>query len=186
MYFHRAEPLTIWFTADQHFGHANIIQHVQRPFRDVREMNLTLRNKWNALVGKQDVVYHLGDIAWGKPQRKLLDELHGTIHLVLGNHDRALKGNTYKDRFASMSPLLEVELPDSDAKGGKQLVVLCHYAMRTWNKSHYGSWHLYGHSHGSLSENLAALSFDVGVDCWKFAPVSYEQVKAKMKTKTVK
>lgn len=45
----------------------------------------------------------------------------------------------------------------------------------------YGS--LYGHSHGTLPDDEAALSFDVGVDCHNFYPVSYEEVKAVMARK---
>ena len=35
----------------------------------------------------------------------------------------------------------------------EQDIVLCHYAMRVWQKSHYGAWMLYGHSHGTLPDN---------------------------------
>jgi calcineurin-like phosphoesterase family protein len=52
--------------------------------------------------------------------------------------------------------------------------------MRSWPNSHYASWHLYGHHHGKLPPY--GLSFDVGVDCWDFAPVSLGQVEEKMKT----
>jgi hypothetical protein len=31
--------------------------------------------------------------------------------------------------------------------------VLCHYAMRVWNRSHHGAWHLYGHSQGESPRN---------------------------------
>ncbi len=33
-----------------------------------------------------------------------------------------------------------------------QPIVICHYAMRVWNRSHHGAWHLYGHSHGNLPD----------------------------------
>jgi calcineurin-like phosphoesterase family protein len=52
--------------------------------------------------------------------------------------------------------------------------------MRSWDKSHYASWCLFGHHHGSLE--LYGLSFDVGVDCWNFFPVSLEQIDKKMST----
>lgn len=58
--------------------------------------------------------------------------------------------------------------------GGMQ-IVLNHYSMRTWNKSHRGSYHLFGHSHGKISTYFR--SFDIGVDCWGFSPVELEQVK---------
>ena len=68
-------------------------------------------------------------------------------------------------------------------KVGEQKVYLCHYAFRTWNQMHRGSWHLYGHSHGTLPELETSRSFDVGVDCWDFSPVSFEEVSARMATK---
>jgi hypothetical protein len=42
--------------------------------------------------------------------------------------------------------------------------------MRVWNRSHHGSWHLYGHSHGRLPEPPTLLSMDVGVDTHDFRP----------------
>ena len=69
--------------------------------------------------------------------------------------------------------LLEIKLDG-------QLIVLCHYSMRKWNKSHYGSWHLYGHSHGNLPP--LGLSFDVGVDTNDYYPYSLDDVSNKMKT----
>ena len=62
----------------------------------------------------------------------------------------------------------------------KQKIVLCHYAMRVWDGSHYNSWMLYAHSHGKLESQ--GKSFDVGVDCWNYVPVSFDQVVEKMKT----
>jgi calcineurin-like phosphoesterase family protein len=57
-------------------------------------------------------------------------------------------------------------------------ITLCHYAMRTWNMSHYGALHFFGHSHGNLQGD--SQSCDVGVDCWGFVPVSLDQVKERM------
>jgi len=62
-------------------------------------------------------------------------------------------------------------------------VVLCHYAMRTWDRSHYGSYHLYGHSHGKLERH--GWSMDVGVDCFDFYPVSLRQVIEELNKKGV-
>jgi calcineurin-like phosphoesterase family protein len=58
--------------------------------------------------------------------------------------------------------------------------------MRVWNKSHHGAWHLYGHSHGTLPDDPNALSFDCGVDCHNYTPISFEQVEAIMAKKTFK
>jgi calcineurin-like phosphoesterase family protein len=52
--------------------------------------------------------------------------------------------------------------------------------MRVWNKSHYGSIMLHGHSHGSLPGTNQSL--DVGVDCWDYTPVTLEQIKRRLKS----
>ncbi len=51
----------LWFTADHHFGHANIIRYCNRPFASAEEMDATLVHLWNETVGRDDIVYHLGD-----------------------------------------------------------------------------------------------------------------------------
>ncbi len=55
--------------------------------------------------------------------------------------------------------------------------------MKVWRSSFRGTWHLYGHSHGHLPDDIHSLSFDVGVDCHDFYPLSYEEVKNRMKQK---
>jgi len=61
-----------------------------------------------------------------------------------------------------------------------QKVVLFHYAMVVWNACHYGSWQLYGHSHGTLTDNPNTRAFDVGVDCNNYRPISFEEVAQRM------
>ena len=50
----------IYFTADTHFDHANIIRFCNRPFATVEEMNETLIANWNRKVHGNDTVYILG------------------------------------------------------------------------------------------------------------------------------
>ena len=64
------------------------------------------------------------------------------------------------------------------------VTILLHYAMKIWRSSFRGTWHLYGHSHGSLPDDPNSLSFDVGVDCHDYYPISYKEVKAIMAKKT--
>ena len=189
--------MNTFFTSDTHFGHANIIKYCKRPFASVEEMDNTLIHNWNAVVRPEDTVYHLGDFAvGGGPAAPYLRRLNGTIYFCLGNHDKRL-------RFIKAYLDIELELQDHFAgsylnddkvKFGipylrevtveKQEIVLCHYAMKVWNGSHKGSWQLYGHSHGTLPDDPNSLSCDVGVDCWNYFPVSMEQLRDKMKTKT--
>lgn len=173
----------IFFTADHHFGHENIIKFSERPFESLEHMNEELIKRWNEKIGENDIVYHLGDVSLGKPDvtKDILDRLNGKIHLIKGNHEySALR---VSDRFEWIKDYHELSIEDEDATHGKQKIILFHYAMRTWNASHHGVWQLYGHSHGTLSDDENALSIDVGVDCHNFYPISYEEVKELMKKK---
>lgn len=163
----------IWFTSDTHFGHTGILAHSNRPFHTIEQHDEALITAWNRRVEAGDTVYHLGDFAWFRvPYYRA--RLRGQIHLVRGNHDR-LKAADEK-LFCSVSDLKKVKV-------GEQKIYLCHYAMRVWNCAHYGSWHLYGHSHGNLADDPAAHSLDVGVDCRGYQPISFDQIAILMKQK---
>jgi len=183
----------IFFTADSHWNHKNICLHSHRPFLSVEEMNEELITRWNSVVSLTDTVYHTGDILFRTRGREsgwnILDRLNGRIYLVLGNHDKHnLK--QFKDRFELWptgrwdEQLVKIKIEDEDAPKGIREIVLCHYAMRVWQNSHHGTWMLHGHSHGSLEDLSTSLSFDVGVDCHNYYPISYQRVKEIMSKKT--
>ncbi len=173
-----------WFTADTHFGHKKILEYTNRPFASVEEMDEALIQRWNAKVTPEDEVYHLGDVGLCSPGklRKILDRLNGKIYLIRGNHEKSAEA--CNDRFEWIRDYYELTMDDKDAFRGKQLVVLLHYAMRVWEASHHGTYHLYGHSHGSLEDDVNSRSFDVGVDCHNFEPINYDQIKEIMNQKT--
>lgn len=87
--------MTTWFTSDLHIGHRNILQYCpNRPFRTVEEHDDGIIGEWCDKVAPHDDVYFLGDLTLdADPERclQLLEKLPGQIHVVLGNHDRALK-----------------------------------------------------------------------------------------------
>lgn len=159
----------IWFTADLHFDHKNIIKYCNRPFNSVIEMNETLISNWNGRVHKDDLVYILGDFSFKHPD-KYLEKLNGTKILIFGNHDDT-KVRKHKGLFKAVYDILKI-------KYNKKTIMLCHYAMRVWAKSHFGSYHLYGHSHGTLPP--FGKSLDVGVDCNEYKPISIDEVVYKL------
>lgn len=162
-------------TADTHFGHSNVIKFSNRPFTDVDEMNEELIERWNAKIPIGGIVYHLGDFSFLPKERtqEILWQLNGTIRLVRGNHDRRIKGELLKE-FEWVKDYYESKLLDHTK------VVMCHYAFRTWNASHYGSWNLHGHSHGSLN-STGMRQMDVGVDNHpNLEPFSFEEVQEYM------
>jgi len=166
-----------WFTADTHFGHKNIIEHSKRPFSSVEEMDETLIKNWNAVVKKGDFVYHLGDFSWNKPDDgiKYLNRLAGTVCLIRGNHEPIAKCQKLQKKFHWIKDLHMIQI-----KG--QEIVLCHYAMQTWNKKYQGSWHLFGHSHGKIPTD-DSFRMDVGVDCHNYEPISFDFISSIMSQK---
>ena len=191
---------TVWFTGDTHLGHANIIRFCKRPWlrdgdvinkqgqeawvsKDVaaqrcEEMDEALISNWNSHVSKGDTVYHAGDFAFCKNTDEIMKyfkRLNGAIHLIYGNHD--------KRRMLRDVPFVW----QGDRKKIKidgQTIIVDHYAGRVWDKMHRGSWQLYGHSHGSLQDDMNTKSFDVGVDCHNYRPISFDEVKEKMENYT--
>lgn len=158
-----------FFTADQHFGHYNIIKYCNRPFKSAKEMDEAIIDNHNSVVGKNDTVIHLGDIAFLKTfeelQRKYISKLNGSHRFIRGNHDYWANNRT--------PMILEVKV-------GKEKIVCCHYSMNIWNRSHHNAWHLFGHSHGQVPG--IGKSFDVGVDAHNFTPVSFDRVSEIMST----
>jgi calcineurin-like phosphoesterase family protein len=169
---------SVWFTADQHFGHDNIIAMCIRPFSTIEEMNFILVDKWNQRVKPQDEVFLLGDVFYRisyKDALNIREKLNGKIHLILGNHDKIAKNMR---GWASVSESFEYKTTVKDID---LTIFLNHYAHYTWPHSYQDyHWHLYGHSHGQLPENPFYPSFDCGVDSWDYYPISLQQVIEKI------
>lgn len=52
----------VYFIADAHFGHANIIRYCGRPFESVEKMDAAMLENWRRRVREDDTVYVLGDL----------------------------------------------------------------------------------------------------------------------------
>ena len=154
-----------FYTSDFHFNQANIIKYSRRPFADTTVMDEWLILNINKCVMPNDTLYFLGD--WVFPRGKDFNTLARhyrdriscrNIVFIWGNHDNKGKaGNELPTIFNGCHDILEVE-------DGGQKIILCHYAIRAWDKQFHGSWHLYGHSHGGLPDDPKSMSMDVGVD----------------------
>jgi calcineurin-like phosphoesterase family protein len=153
------------------FFHKGIITHTNRPYQTIEEMNEDLIRRWNSVVGKKDLTYYVGDFAFMN-HASIRMRINGKIELVIGNHDKMSLAK-YQNLFTNVHDLLYLRRFDPH-------IMLCHYPMRSWKNSVHGTQHLYGHCHGRMLP--LGLSFDVGVDCWNYYPISYEQVQEKMKT----
>lgn len=160
------EHVATFFTSDTHFGDHRTLNIHKRPFGSVGEMNALMTANWNATVGPEDEVWHLGDVARTANQMsQFLAMLPGRKHLVRGNND---PGSVNPDiGWDSVQDYRELELD------GHRLV-LCHYPFRSWNGQHRKSINLHGHSHGRLKK--IPRQVDVGVDAWDFRPISLADI----------
>ena len=175
----------IFFTSDTHFGHANIIEYSCRPFSSREEMDERLAMYWNGVVGEEDIVYHLGDFTLGNQHyaRQYFATLNGIIR-VLGNkwhHDS--RWLPFSGFYSKSDYQVEILPPMVVLEGSTwtQPVVLSHYPIAEWDRKHYGSWHLHGHSHCKHIARAGDLKMDVGVDCNDYTPVSIHQVVERMR-----
>ena len=169
--------MTIFFTADTHFGHENLRKKFRSQFPYAIDMDIAIINNWNSVVTKHDTVYHLGDVSWYKQDlaKEVLDQLNGNICLIRGNHDHEVIKSRCGSRFGWIKDTYKLKVKDPDAPGGRFLIVLSHFPFKIWDQAHYGAWYLHGHCHGNLIRE--PMTLDVGVDDWDFTPVSYEMVK---------
>lgn len=152
-----------FFTSDLHFHHSNICKYEPRPWTTDTQ-TAELIDRWNARVGWEDDVYHLGDFTFlyrkGLGQViEILGELHGRIHFIRGNHCDDLLWELIEDQNFPFVQWIK-HYHEMTVQGQK--IMLLHYPMETWNGAHHGSWHLHGHCHGHIQPRGKRL--DVGID----------------------
>lgn len=207
--------INVWFTSDTHFGHRNIPVYSKRAFclgdselakaeliwsgeskkgvwapskESLDRMDEYLIGKINENVGRDDILWHLGDFCFWKRAdtsvaKGYLDRINcKNVFLISGNHDTP----EIKRAFRECYDYREIKVQSRH-------VVLSHYAHCFWNKSHYGSWMLYGHAHGSaegwLDSNMPGRkSMDVGVDnafrvLGEYRPFSFREIVSIMESR---
>jgi calcineurin-like phosphoesterase family protein len=161
----------LYFTSDWHVGHENVIKFCERPFKDLDEMHEALIDNYNSVVTDKDEVWFLGDLVLRATdeQCKLYGKLRGRKHVVWGNHDK-------KQRH-QLEVYFESAQDYKELKYNKHRFILMHFPIHSWNGRNRGSWHLHGHSHGTLPFDNTLKRLDVGVDVHNFTPISYEQIE---------
>lgn len=155
------------FIADEHYYHINkkgegILSYMNRPFDDMEEMVDTMVGKHNEVVEKRDITVHGGDFYFGKKKDvgKFIKRLNGNHIFLKGDHDRWMSKSGRRIWTKKIDGLY---------------VVVCHYAMHTWPRSHLNSLHLYAHSHREL--NLPGKRICISADATGFYPLPFEEIK---------
>jgi len=174
------DPDKLFFTSDTHLGHFNICKYCHRPFESRSQMDQTLIKNWNAVVPEDGIVVHCGDFMLPhnediKEYNKYLNQLHGRVLLLRGNHDRASLDWENEKLIAVRDQAMIV------VDGVK--IFAQHYPCAAFN----GNYHVYGHVHtlsdgicygidGDVKKVMKRTTYDVGVDQNNYTPVSYWQL----------
>ena len=170
----------IYYTADLHIGHANIIKYCNRPFETVEEMDQTIIDNWNSVVREDDDVYIVGDVFFKGNPNIFMPKMKGRKHLIVGNHDANLVSTaSYCKHFETIKKYLCIE-----DKG--RHVVLFHYPILEWSGYYHGTYHVYGHIHNNDNETnhimtIVPNAFNAAVDVNDFTPQTLDQLIARHK-----
>lgn len=184
---------TTWFISDTHFFHHRIIEHCNRPFKNVKEMNLKMVDNWNKFIKPEDTVIHLGDfsmLAKKDALKDLVKKLNGTIILVKGNHDlkeRELRnaGFIVFDRLimtiankkvlishypyrVNWKTLLKIKIKNIL---GIQAIPYKHEKRRPIDM---GFFLLHGHTHSDVK--FRGKQINLSAEAWNYCPVNIQEI----------
>ncbi len=159
----------LFFFSDPHFGHANIIQYSNRPFKDVEEMNTELVKRYNVTVPKDAICIWGGDCFFMKfePAQEIFNQLNGDKILIRGNHDRTWVN---KLGFKGIYKHLEMKIANRNA-------IIYHYPDYQLPHPSYILIHGHTHEHTKLNSN----KIHIGVDAWDYRPASLDQIEKLIK-----
>lgn len=168
---------TIFFLGDTHFGHKNIINFsaATRPYSTIEEHNEALVEKWNAVVKPKDVVWLLGDVAFGRENLRYVRYLNGTKHLVMGNHD------TY-----SIMDYIEVGFIKICGVINYNGFLLSHVPIHPSQLEFRWKWNVHGHIHDPAKYRLSDQYINVNCDVVNCTPVSLEELQSITKVRELR
>ncbi|MCD8108572.1 MAG: metallophosphoesterase [Clostridiales bacterium] len=168
----------VYFAADTHFGHANVIRFCGRPFETVDEMDRILVANWNSRVRNNDTVYVLGDMFYRcdiSRAEDILRQLKGQKKLIVGNHDHSwMSGLDVSRYFDEVSLMLE-------GTDGQHVFTVCHYPLLSWRRQ-ARAYMIHGHIHNDTKADFFPLlverenALNAGVDINEFVPVTFEEL----------
>lgn len=160
----------VFFISDTHFSHKNVItfEKSSRPFDTIEEHDEFLIQRWNSVVTKRDLVYHLGDVYLGKKpdgMHEIFSKLNGRKVLVRGNHD-LFPASEYLKVFEDVCGVV-----------GKYGFVMSHVPLDPRSVQRWGA-NVHGHLHSNKVTNTsnACPYVCVSVEQTELAPVALSEV----------
>ena len=175
----------IWLISDTHFGHNKDFIFSPRKFSSVEEMDAAIIERWNSVVNKDDIVYHLGDFIMGDLTDGLnkIRQLNGKIKLAIGNHDIENRLN----EFVRLSNIEDIQF-GYRIKEGKKTFLLSHYPQLTGNYDNSKTYSIHGHTHfltkfWELEDDFHNLMYNVSCEAINCQPLNWIDMKLDIMTK---
>lgn len=171
--------MSIYITSDLHFNHNKDFIYKVRGFDSVYDMNEIIVNNWNSIIDPEDDVYVLGDLMLGNNEDgiKLIKQLKGNIHIILGNHDTDQRIELYNDCYNVVEIVYATLL-----KYKGYTFYLSHYPTLTSNVDDKGLKHrvinLCGHTHTKDKFEHMSLGtiYHCEVDAHDMKPVNLDTI----------
>jgi len=172
-----------YFTSDTHLAHDKLMKFCERPFETIEEMNEIIISNILSPLKPGDELYFIGDLAW---RRYALDEFFDKLpkkinfHWILGNHDK--NWQPFKKRCTSIAYMKRTKIDGNT-------VILNHWPMLTWDKSHYNSWMLFGHHHrnsngtSQLEKMIQGKMLNINLEFNNYMPYSEKEITKIMEEK---
>lgn len=175
----------IWLISDTHFGHNKDFIYKARGFNSVEEMDESIIQRWNSVVGPNDIVYHLGDFFLGDLTEGLnfIIRLNGKIKLTIGNHDN---DNRLK-ALGWISNIDDIQF-GYRIKEGKKTFLLSHYPQLTGNYDNSKTFSIHGHTHfltrfWELNDDFHNLMYNVSCEAINCQPLNWIDMKLEIMNK---
>jgi calcineurin-like phosphoesterase family protein len=173
-----------FFSSDYHFQHRNILAYDKRPFENISQMEETIVAHHNNIVGENDDFYYMGDVGLGYKKsemsriEELLWRLNGNKFYIKGNHDHKEHIRIYERTGTYLGEQKRIVIDTVE-------IILNHFPLRTWDKSHHGSLHLYGHHHGAIDHTPWGRSMDVGIMRNNYYPFAWEYIAKELLSRDI-
>jgi len=170
----------IFFISDTHFGDTEIIKYENWPFEDPNSYIKEFTKKWNNTVDKNDVVYHLGDVAENMDEtclKNIICQLNGHKYLVLGNHDKAYDAKYFYNVGFEKIYDLPVILDG--------FYILSHEPLYMTTNIPYVN--IFGHVHGNpMYKTVSSVGYCVCLEKNDFSLTPYEKIKKEIIAERIK
>jgi len=157
--------MKIFLTSDTYFGRQ--LAAIERGFSSAEEMDNHIIDSWNKRVGKNDVVYHLGNFGWDPiSSESAMLHLQGNIKFIQA---------TYDSHIPEMSLVRmgrhQVSI-NSNITLGEEKLILSHWPLMDWQGKNSGIIHAHG---GDISTDVDnGYRFNVNISNWGYAPIELE------------